>query len=208
MDARAHFEGKRITVMGLGLLGRGLGDVQYLAEQGAELIVTDLKTAEQLATSLEALKKFLQPNDRVLDYGCGIGTDGLRLIKQGYRVGFADYDNPSIKYLRWRLDRRGITSPTAEIYNVEGDVPSGFDVAYSFDVIEHVEDPMGFLDQLESKAKIVAVNLLEPDPRDDVHMHKPLPIEAIRARAKTHELLHDHKYHGRSHLLIYRVREP
>lgn len=58
MDARAHFEGKKVTVMGLGLLGRGLGDIAYLAEQGAELIVTDLKTEEQLATSLEALKKY------------------------------------------------------------------------------------------------------------------------------------------------------
>ncbi len=58
MDARAHFEGKKITVMGLGLLGRGLGDIQYLAQQGAELIVTDLKSAEQLQTSLDALKDF------------------------------------------------------------------------------------------------------------------------------------------------------
>lgn len=58
MDARAHFEGKKITVMGLGLLGRGLGDIRYLAEQGADLIVTDLKTREQLATSVDALKEF------------------------------------------------------------------------------------------------------------------------------------------------------
>lgn len=58
MNARAHFEGKKITVMGLGLLGRGLGDIRYLAEHGAELIVTDLKTEEQLATSLDALKEF------------------------------------------------------------------------------------------------------------------------------------------------------
>lgn len=58
MDARAHFEGKKITVMGLGLLGRGLGDVRYLAEQGAELIVTDLKTPEQLATSVASLAEF------------------------------------------------------------------------------------------------------------------------------------------------------
>ena len=58
MDARAHFEGKKITVMGLGLLGRGLGDIRYLAEQGAELTVTDLKTREQLATSVEALAQF------------------------------------------------------------------------------------------------------------------------------------------------------
>jgi UDP-N-acetylmuramoylalanine--D-glutamate ligase len=58
MDARAHFEGKKITVMGLGLLGRGLGDITYLAEQGADLIVTDLKTKEQLATSVSALEHF------------------------------------------------------------------------------------------------------------------------------------------------------
>lgn len=57
MDARTHFAGKRITVMGLGLLGRGLGDITYLAAQGADLIVTDLKTAEQLASSLEALRE-------------------------------------------------------------------------------------------------------------------------------------------------------
>src|SRR3954465_2788216 len=58
MDARTHFEGKKITVMGLGLLGRGLGDIRYLASQGADLIVTDLKTSEQLATSVEALNEF------------------------------------------------------------------------------------------------------------------------------------------------------
>ncbi|MES2226109.1 MAG: UDP-N-acetylmuramoyl-L-alanine--D-glutamate ligase [Patescibacteria group bacterium] len=58
MDARQHFEGKNITVMGLGLLGRGLGDVRYLAENGAHLIVTDLKSREQLASSLEALQEF------------------------------------------------------------------------------------------------------------------------------------------------------
>lgn len=52
------FRGKKITAMGLGLLGRGLGDVQFLAEAGADLIVTDLKTAEQLEPTLAQLKKF------------------------------------------------------------------------------------------------------------------------------------------------------
>jgi len=58
MDASAHFRGKRITVMGLGLLGRGVGDARYLAECGAELIVTDLKTREQLAESVAQLESF------------------------------------------------------------------------------------------------------------------------------------------------------
>lgn len=55
---REFFKGKKITVMGLGLLGRGLGYTKFLAECGADLIVTDLKTKEQLATSLKALAKF------------------------------------------------------------------------------------------------------------------------------------------------------
>lgn len=58
MDASAYFRGKKITVMGLGLLGRGVGDARYLAECGAELIVTDLKTREQLKESVEKLSGF------------------------------------------------------------------------------------------------------------------------------------------------------
>ena len=55
---KQQFKGKKITVMGLGLLGRGLGYTKFLAECGADLIVTDLKTKEQLATSLKSLGKF------------------------------------------------------------------------------------------------------------------------------------------------------
>jgi UDP-N-acetylmuramoylalanine--D-glutamate ligase len=58
MDASAHFRGKKVTLMGLGLLGRGVGDAKYLAECGAELIVTDLKSKEQLADSLAQLASF------------------------------------------------------------------------------------------------------------------------------------------------------
>ncbi len=52
------FRGKRITLMGLGLLGRGVGDAKFLAECGAQLIVTDLKAADELESSLEQLRPF------------------------------------------------------------------------------------------------------------------------------------------------------
>jgi UDP-N-acetylmuramoylalanine--D-glutamate ligase len=55
---KEYFKNKKITVMGLGLLGRGVGDAKFLAERGAKLIVTDLKTKEQLKSSLNKLKKF------------------------------------------------------------------------------------------------------------------------------------------------------
>jgi UDP-N-acetylmuramoylalanine--D-glutamate ligase len=55
MHIPSLFNGKKVTVMGLGLLGRGIGDVKFLAEEGADLIVTDLKTKEELQESLNEL---------------------------------------------------------------------------------------------------------------------------------------------------------
>ena len=57
-DSKAYFKGKKITVMGLGLLGRGVGDTAFLAECGADIIVTDMKSEEQLAESLEKLAQY------------------------------------------------------------------------------------------------------------------------------------------------------
>lgn len=59
MEYGDYFKGKKVTVMGLGLLGRGVGDAAYIAESGAaEVIVTDLKTEEELKDSVEQLRDF------------------------------------------------------------------------------------------------------------------------------------------------------
>ncbi|MFA6524719.1 MAG: UDP-N-acetylmuramoyl-L-alanine--D-glutamate ligase [Patescibacteria group bacterium] len=52
----SDFRGKKITVMGLGTLGGGIGVVQYLLKQGAILTVTDLRTRKQLLPSLNKIK--------------------------------------------------------------------------------------------------------------------------------------------------------
>jgi GT2 family glycosyltransferase/SAM-dependent methyltransferase len=146
------------------------------------------------------LMRLLPAGASVLDYGCGIGSDGLRLLEAGYRVAFAEFDNPSAAYLRWRLARRGLQ---AHVYDLDGDVPGGFDAAYAFDVIEHVDDPFRFLAELERRAAIVAVNLLEP-VEDDTPLHRELPIRALLAHATERGLLHHRRHHGRSRLVIYR----
>jgi len=58
MDYSDIFKGKRITVLGLGLLGRGVGDVEFLAKCGAQVLVTDKKPEAELAESVEKLKKY------------------------------------------------------------------------------------------------------------------------------------------------------
>lgn len=58
MGYREFFAGKKVTLMGLGLLGRGAGDAEFLAPLCKELVVTDLKSEEQLSESLARLKQF------------------------------------------------------------------------------------------------------------------------------------------------------
>jgi len=53
-----YFKNKKITLMGLGVLGRGVGDAEFLAECRADIVVTDLKNEEELSESVERLKKY------------------------------------------------------------------------------------------------------------------------------------------------------
>ncbi|MFA5791482.1 MAG: UDP-N-acetylmuramoyl-L-alanine--D-glutamate ligase [Candidatus Paceibacterota bacterium] len=58
INFKQFFYNKKITIMGLGLLGRGVGDAIFLAECGAKLTITDLKSSVILKPSLEKLRKF------------------------------------------------------------------------------------------------------------------------------------------------------
>jgi hypothetical protein len=148
---------------------------------------------------LAELRSVVGPGARLLDYGCGIGSDGLQLLEGGYDVSFADFDNPSTRYLQWRLAQRGLT---AGVYDIEHEVPTGFDAAFAFDVIEHVDDPFAFLGELEKRASIVAVNLLEP-VEGDTDLHHDLPVADLLAHVRSRRLLSHRVHHGRSHLVVY-----
>ncbi len=56
------FAGKKVTVMRIGLLGRGVGDTAYLAEMGAEVHVVDNAPQEVMQPSVDALSDY--PNVR------------------------------------------------------------------------------------------------------------------------------------------------
>ncbi len=57
-NACEPFKDRRITLLGLGLLGRGVGDAEFLAGCGAQVVVTDKKSEAELTESVEKLKKY------------------------------------------------------------------------------------------------------------------------------------------------------
>ncbi len=53
-----YFKGKKVTVMRIGLLGRGVGDTAYMAEAGAEVTVVDAAAKEVMQPSVDALSQY------------------------------------------------------------------------------------------------------------------------------------------------------
>jgi len=74
------FKNKRVTVMGVGLHGGGVGVIKFLAAQGARVLATDLKRKEDLKDSLKRLKdlpiEFILGEHRLEDF-----TDTDMVIK-------------------------------------------------------------------------------------------------------------------------------
>jgi UDP-N-acetylmuramoylalanine--D-glutamate ligase len=58
LDYQKYFKDKKVTVMGIGLLGRNVGDIKFMAENGADIIATDIKSEKELKKSLRKLKRF------------------------------------------------------------------------------------------------------------------------------------------------------
>ncbi|MFM2423859.1 MAG: hypothetical protein RLZZ70_246 [Candidatus Parcubacteria bacterium] len=57
-DFHTHFKDKKITVMRIGLLGRGVGDTAYLAEAGAEVLVVDAAPQDVMQPAIDQLSHY------------------------------------------------------------------------------------------------------------------------------------------------------
>lgn len=83
------------------------------------------------------------PSPRVLDFGCGIGTDGLFLALRGYDVILVDVDGPAFKFAQHRFTRRGLRGTFRVSQSGLPTIEKGFSAAICFDVFEHLPDPLG-----------------------------------------------------------------
>ncbi len=55
MDFSQHFKGKKVSLMRVGLIGRGIGDAAYIAEMGGEVLVVDDAPQSVMQPAVDAL---------------------------------------------------------------------------------------------------------------------------------------------------------
>src|SRR5439155_8773234 len=90
---------------------------------------------------------------RVLEIGCGIGTDTMNFARNGAQVTAVDLSEKSLEVARQRakvfgLDNR-IDFIQANAEELSRYVPAGaYDLIYSFGVIHHTPHPERVLDEL------------------------------------------------------------
>ncbi len=114
----------------------------------------------------------------LLDFGCGIGSDGLRLLNWGFEVTFYDFRNPSTEYLEWRLKKRGIGKNVIK-YAGEDELPYS-DLTLAIDVIEHVVRPSETLKTIAGRTKALVVHLPLTTQKHKYPMHFDLNKPQLR----------------------------
>lgn len=113
---------------------------------------------------------------RLLDFGCGIGGDGLRLLERGFEVSFYDFRNASTEYLAWRLQQRGWK---ARIYYAGEDEPPANDLTFAVDVIEHLVDAPRTIGDLASRARAMVYHVPLTLQQHKYPMHFPVNRRAL-----------------------------
>jgi glycosyltransferase involved in cell wall biosynthesis len=147
--------------------------------------------------AVSLLQRCLPAGSSILEYGCGIGTDGLRLAEEGHSVRFADRSGLPLAYLKWRIANRGLSDRVYDLGSEE--LPAGFDAVFCFDVASPGWDPVALFDQLQNIAPIVALGFF---PETEGSSRIAIPAELLTTRHRSGALVSNHQLSGGSVLLI------
>ena len=137
---------------------------------------------EEYFNQVEARKYFVEPHipafaefdkwlgKRVLEIGCGIGTDTINFARAGAIVTAVDLSSESLKLAKRRAEVFGLAENIC-FYEANAEQladviqPEPFDLIYSFGVIHHSPNPGNIVDHIrqnfvhaDSKIKIMVYN--------------------------------------------------
>ncbi len=112
---------------------------------------------------------------RVLDVGCGTGYGAHLLAATAARVEAVDYSNEAIAYCAEHYSRPNLSYRKLRAEDLA--FKQEFDVALSFQVIEHLHDTSAFLASLTAAVRPGGIILLTtPNARPSVNPQDPNPF--------------------------------
>jgi SAM-dependent methyltransferase len=117
----------------------------YTGVDNLEVMASAKKYLRFLNDSIAKAAGPPRPGQRLLDFGAGVGTHAFDLRTRGYDVSCAEIDDG----LRERLAGEGFdTRPSTADFD-----PETFDVVYTMNVLEHIDDDLAALQGLHRVLK-------------------------------------------------------
>jgi len=131
---------------------------------------------------------------KVLVYGDGIGTDSLKISRNGHAVTYFDLPGKSSSFARYRFEQevpKSTHSAPVAVFNKD-EIPSGaFDVVVCVEVLEHVPDPPGVMRELARALKPGGIALItESFASIGPEFPSHLP-ENFKYAGKTHRMMEE-----------------
>ena len=124
----------------------------------------------------------------VLDAGCGVGYGSAFLGEVAARVVGIDRDEPAIAYARARYSRPNIEFRVADVLAL--DFPdASFDAVCSFETIEHLDDPEGFVAETARVLRPDGVLLLSTPRADETTTAPANPFHRVELSRSDFEAL-------------------
>ncbi|MFE6164145.1 hypothetical protein ACFQ7F_35100 [Streptomyces sp. NPDC056486] len=115
----------------------------------------------------------------LIDYGCGIGQDTLRLRTLGYAVTPCDYHSPSTRFLKWRAARAN--QPVQVVEPAQVDDAPDTDALWIIDTLDHLTQPHQELTHTLLNVSAVIT--------ENISIHKGHGTQGFHNRRSAHELI-------------------
>ncbi|NIM46669.1 MAG: methyltransferase domain-containing protein [Candidatus Aenigmarchaeota archaeon] len=121
---------------------------------------------------IEVVKKIEPSVKTILDYGCGIGSNGFLFHEAGFNVTLADLDSFTLDFAKFIIKKYGLPIKVIEVDKEE--VKSKFDVIICLDTLEHILDPKTLLEKLSHYLNPEGKIILTITERDE---YRPMHYE-------------------------------